>query len=1108
MVAPAGRKRESAVTGSACCSSLLSNVSDNRSSLLFGLAAYPGEFAMKSFARNLLTGVLGTLVVLFLITTIVLSSIDMLTRKGIYEAVGFVRTHSLAELVEVLTYEFGGTTDAQTDPSYGRETVAGRGHAPWVMRSNLDDRTRVINLALAPQLWLAYDTQTASLYQLWRGDIDFMGAVYDYRHGPQPRSRGSWLLRQEAPAQWQLQRWGGPRPAKVRYLGHRYLDDRQRVELLYRLVADRFEADITETAEVEERDGQLSLHRTFTLTSQENGVEAIMNEVGRAPFRLKPGTNALQLALSQGTPIPEPAAVAAVDDEALEKGRQVILNADCVGCHSESHQVTGPSYARIAKRFRGRMTEGSVSGLANSIIQGSVGKWGQVPMPAHPDLSVAEARSAARYILALSDLEAEVDAPLDASGQPFVATRDYEVGPRLKALHPAFQLENLLPEGFEPKVGGMDFRADGKLLLASWDLDGAVFLVDTQNRSVKRIAEGLHEPLGLNVIDGRLFVLQKQELTELVDTDGDDIIDEYRAHSVGWPVTTNFHSFAFGLEERDGYLYGILSICIEPGGASCADQLPTQGKVFRIAIEDGRFEVVASGFRTPNGIGTGADGSLFVADNQGDWLPASKIVQVEAGNFYGSRAVPDPGVMNAKEVPPVVWLPQDEIGNSPTQPFLLTEGPYTGQLAHGDVYHGGMKRVYMERVGGAWQGAVMRFSAGFQGGVNRMARGPDGALYIGEIGNPPNWGELGKTWYGLERMIYAGEPAFELLKVNATVDGFDLTLTRPLAEDAELKRSDLQVKQWFYYPTEQYGGPKYDETELSVSALALSADRTVVSATVPGLKPGYVVYLALPDDLSSESGETPWTYEAWYTLNEIPVRDAPSGDTAGASPNTLSEAELAQGWELMFDGKSFGDWRNYGAPDEAARKWQISQGSLNLPGSKLGVLSMVGAWFGGGSGDLLYAKQKYRDFELSLEWKISENGNSGIFYFVANEDHPAPWLTGPEMQILHNEGHKDGEIPTHRAGDLYDMIAATPETVRGPGEWNQVLIRSQHGTVEHWLNGAKVVSYSYGGPQWEAMVADSKFADMEDFGRSAEGYIVLQDHSDAVWFRNLKIRPL
>ena len=173
-----------------------------------------------------------------------------------------------------------------------------------------------------------------------------------------------------------------------------------------------------------------------------------------------------------------------------------------------------------------------------------------------------------------------------------------------------------------------------------------------------------------------------------------------------------------------------------------------------------------------------------------------------------------------------------------------------------------------------------------------------------------------------------------------------------------------------------------------------------------------------------------------------------------------------------------------------------------------GVLSMVGSFLGGGSGDLIYAKQKYRDFELSLEWKISENGNSGIFYFVANEDEPAPWLTGPEMQILHNEGHKDGKIHTHRAGDLYDMIAAEPETVRGPGEWNHVLIRSLNGQVEHWLNGVKVVSFTYGGPEWDAMVAKSKFSDMEHFGKSDEGYIVLQDHSDPVWFRNLKIREL
>jgi cytochrome c len=364
--------------------------------------------------------------------------------------------------------------------------------------------------------------------------------------------------------------------------------------------------------------------------------------------------------------------------------------------------------------------------------------------------------------------------------------------------------------------------------------------------------------------------MQKQELTELVDTDGDEIIDRYVNLSSDWPTTSNFHSFAFGLVHREGQLYGLFSVCVLPGGASCPEQQDRQGMLFSYSLGDGGIEFPAGGFRTPNGIALGPKGELLVNDNQGDWLPSSKLLHVEPGNFYGFRGIADQQLRQAGETPPIAWMPQDEIGNSPSEPAALTEGPYAGQVIYGDVYHGGAKRVYMEKVAGALQGAVFRFSGGFQGGVNRIIRGPEGALYLGEIGNPPNWGEVGKAWHGLERLSYRGTPAYEILEVRATPGGFDLVLSEPLAEGLEPIPGDLQVRQWFYHPTEQYGGPKIDPTDLPVTGLELSSDRLSLHAQIPGLKAGYVVYLALDRRLQSQSGETLWAYEAWYTLNAIP----------------------------------------------------------------------------------------------------------------------------------------------------------------------------------------------------------------------------------------------
>lgn len=1066
---------------------------------------------MRFLARLLLMYVPALIIVFVLTTGVILNAMGMLDRKGMQEAWDFARDNSVADLVAVLKVELLGASDMETDPGYGRQSVAGRGHTPWVIRSNLDEQPRMLSFALQPGLWASYATETGTLYQVWQGELGLFGAAYNYRHGPQPESQGEWLIRNDQPTQWQLRIDGTAVDADYRYLGHGYFNGRKEAWLRYQLSVGENSVIITESPESK---GQL-YQRRFTLEPVDAEVGL---QQGDDRVWITQANHLIEQPFAAGTILvnEEFKRVSDIADGVVGRGQAVIANSDCLSCHNEAYKVVGPSFARIAVRFRGMMQDDTIDSLATSIIQGGAGKWGEVPMTAHPALSMEDARAAATYILTLADLDTEPDRPSDPAGNDYAFTEEYSVGDRITALHPAFALENLLPEGFQPKVGGMAFLSNGSLVLSSWDRDGAVFLIDPNapvEQRVTRIAEGLHEPLGVEVLNDRIFIMQKQELTELIDTNGDTIIDEYRNHSSAWQANTNFHSFGFGLVHKDNAFYALLSICVLPGGASCGDQLPSQGKLLRIDDSDGSVEFAASGFRTPNGIALGPNNDLFVNDNQGDWLPASKLMHVQAGKFYGSRAVPDPRVMSAEEAPPVVWLPQDEIGNSPTEPVLLTEGPYAGQMAHGDVYHGGIKRVHMEQVKGAWQGAVFRFSGGFQGGVNRFARGPDGALYVGEIGNPPNWGQVGKTWYGLERMTYTGDAVHEIIEVRAEPDGFTLVLGQPLAAHLTPTAADLSIEQWFYYPTEQYGGPKYDPQTLQANALELSADRRSLRARIDGLKAGYVVYLDLNDRLIAASGQSMWTHEAWYTLNAIPENSSteplpkPAQATAHA-PNQLSPQEQAEGWELMFDGHSLEGWRNYGS-HEPVEKWQASDGALEfVPGSG-GMLGMiVSAIFGGGSGDLMYAVDRYENFELSLQWKISAGGNSGIFYFVADEEEKMPWATGLEMQVLDNDGHSDGRIITHRAGDLYDLVAADPETVLPPGEWNQVLIRVQDNRIEHWLNGVKVVSIERYSERWNTLVANSKYVDMPRFGTAASGYIVLQDHGDPVWYRNLKIRAL
>jgi cytochrome c551/c552 len=1030
------------------------------------------------------------------------SDLAFLVDLGKREGMGAVFLIIKAEL-------YGVDMSNASDPSYGRQQIEGRGNAPWVIRGNLDGRPRVLKFALAPNLWAAYDIEHASLYQVWEGKVLFEGAAYDYQHGPQPASEGNWYLRDEAGANWFISEAGEEVPANIIYRGHEYGADNKTAAMHFEVIAGEHRIAIREWPEFVERDGQRLLQRRFEFDAPD-AISAGFYTGSGEKFNL---TETIEHPLADTTPIvlaSGPKRGRDAEASELEKGEAVISGSDCLGCHARDHRIAGPAWSTISGKFRGKIQDEVVGALVESVRAGSVGTWGQVPMPAHPGLSEEDARNAIVFILNTGEPEEVADPPLDENGTPYVGTYEVDTLPRLSSVHPSFALENISPAGFEPKVGGMDFRLDGKMVMASWDLDGAVYLIDPEapiESRIKRIGEGLHEPLGLTIVDDRIFVLQKQELTELVDNNGDEIIDEYRALNYNWKANPNFHSFAFGLLHQDDAFYFLLSICVLPGGASCPEQQLTQGKLLK-ADTQGNIETYASGFRTPNGIAHGPNGEMYVTDNQGDWLPASKLVQIQPGDFYGSRAVPDDGTFDLVEEPPAVWLPQDEVGNSPTQPLVLQEGPYAGQLIHGDVYNGGIKRVFLEHIGQRPQGVVFHFSAGFQGAVNRLEHGPDGAIYVGETGNPPNWGEFGKPWHGFERLTWKGNKAFEILAVRALADGFELELTQPLANGTSLNAQDLLVRQWFYHPNEQYGGPKYNETTLPVSALEISSDKTRITARIPGLKEGHVVYMRLDDKARSESGDALWTSEAWYTLNNIP---ASSSASAAANSTGQNAGPADQGeWRTLFDGETLDGWRNYGREDSPVEKWQVVDGELTL--LQDGAFPMWGliksVVLGGGSGDLIYHREKFKDFELSLEWKISENGNSGIFYLVADENEKTPWLTGIEMQVLHNEGHSDGEIVTHRAGDLYDLIAASPETVRGPGEWNEVRILIQNNRIEHWLNGVKVVEVTRGSPQWNELVEASKFSDMPRFGKSDEGYIVLQDHGDPVWYRNIRVRDL
>jgi hypothetical protein len=200
---------------------------------------------------------------------------------------------------------------------------------------------------------------------------------------------------------------------------------------------------------------------------------------------------------------------------------------------------------------------------------------------------------------------------------------------------------------------------------------------------------------------------------------------------------------------------------------------------------------------------------------------------------------------------------------------------------------------------------------------------------------------------------------------------------------------------------------------------------------------------------------------------------------------------MAGEWQTLFDGTDVSAWKTLGKPADAPIAWGIEDGAL--------------AWKKGGGN--LITKEQFGDFELELEWKISTGGNSGLMFGVDEKD-ARPWHSGPEIQILDDSRHKDGKNTLTSSGALYALYAPAKRAAKPVGEWNTLRLRVQGGRIESWLNGQQVVDARIGSDDWNVRVAKSKFAPYKQFARVSPGRILLQDHSDPVWFRNIRIRRL
>jgi hypothetical protein len=470
--------------------------------------------------------------------------------------------------------------------------------------------------------------------------------------------------------------------------------------------------------------------------------------------------------------------------------------------------------------------------------------------------------------------------------------------PRTEADH--YRIVTLpVPKDVVLEVGGLALRPDGKLLACT--RRGEVWLIANPNADdpadvrFKLFARGLHEALGLHVDGKDVYVVQRPELTRLVDRDGDDVADDYVTVCDQWGVSGDYHEFAFGpARDRQGNFYVTLNVGFGGGHQSKA---PWRGWCVKITPA-GKLVPVATGLRSPNGLSFNPAGDLFYCDNQGEWVATNKMHHVREGEYYGhpaglrwvkqslfanlllesypsgmlydgQRGASTDGL--PRHTPPCIWFPYGRMGQSASEPIWDTTGgkfgPFAGQCFVGDQNKATVMRVYLEKVNGRYQGACFPFRSGFESGVNRLAFGPDASLYVGMTNR--GWGSLGGKSYGLQRLVYTGVVPFEVHAMKLTREGFDLTFTKPLDAATAATPTAFSLQSFTYNYWSTYGSPEVDHKAEPVQGVTVAADRQRVSLKVGGFRKGRVYELYL-NGVKSADGEPVLHPEAYYTLNEIP----------------------------------------------------------------------------------------------------------------------------------------------------------------------------------------------------------------------------------------------
>ena len=495
-----------------------------------------------------------------------------------------------------------------------------------------------------------------------------------------------------------------------------------------------------------------------------------------------------------------------------------------------------------------------------------------------------------------------------------------------------------IPDGVELEAGGLAFNDKGQLGVTT--RRGELWLIDnpeTNQSKFTRFAAGLHEPLGLAYRDGSFYFAQRGELTKVTDENGDGRGDLFES-IYNWPLAANYHEYAYGpLILEDGNMLINLNLGWVGRGASLSKW---SGWMLMISPE-GKMIPIATGMRSPAGLGQNAAGDIFYSENQGDWVGSGRMSHVEKGDFLGhpeglkwTNEPNSPLTLKMEDItdgveqtlyeyakkqpalkPPSVWFPHTLMGISTSAiiPIEANFGPFTDQLFVADQGHSKIMRVFQEKIDGVYQGICFPFVEGFASGVLRLEWGPNQTLYAGQTNR--GWASTGKKKYALERLKWTGKTPFEMKAVRAMSDGFEIEFTQPVDRRTAANPESYTISDFNYKYHHFYGSEAIHVEERTVFKVNVSQDGLKAHLLVEGMREGYVYEIKVPG-VKNTKGQPLLHNFGYYTLNNIPGNEAITIDHNTHASETPM-AEIAEYKSPKRITKMPGSWLN--GPDQTVK---------------------------------------------------------------------------------------------------------------------------------------------------------------------------------------------